>query len=85
MALNFTRDNPPKSGKARKLWIWWTKINGEPPRELGVIRPGRWQSAAGSAYYVINNKFLIYSVPDALKQTMKDADLDRATGDYHFN
>jgi hypothetical protein len=84
MAFDFTPDNPPKSGNAIKLWRWWEKMNGEPPRYLAVCRPGYWQAACGAAHYIINGRFLIYSVPDALKQTMQDADYDRATGDYHF-
>lgn len=85
----FTPDNPPRSGYALKLWRWWERMNGTPPRKLEVCRPGRHQAAAGAASYVITSSalhtYLIYSAPDALKQTMKDAQFDRVTGDYHFD
>jgi hypothetical protein len=89
MAVRFTPDNPPKSGAALKLWRWWEQMNGQPPRYLDVCRPGYWQSARGAAHYIITGDYyrtyLIYSPPDALKQTMQDAQIDRMTGDYHFN
>ena len=47
----FTIDKPPKSGKAKKLWDWWIKHRGEPPKELWVNRPGRHQRSAGTCHY----------------------------------
>ncbi len=66
----FTREHPPKSGDAKRLWDWWIKHKGEPPNELFVLRPGFWQRTAGMPHYSLQwgpNAYAIWSVEETLK------------------
>lgn len=73
----FTRDNPPKSGVALRLWRKFTdaaivlpydrgtKNAGVTPDSLQVIAPGRVQQQAGAAQYEIVCDHVIYWIHDA--------------------
>jgi hypothetical protein len=80
----FSRERPPRSGAALRLWRWYEREAGHPPCKLEVCRPGRHQRAAGAARYVFNDNILVYDVAATLQLRLADADFDRATGDYHL-
>jgi hypothetical protein len=84
MQQTFTQDKLPRSGAALRLWCWYVREAGQPPRTLEVCRPGRHQRAAGAARYAINGNILVYDVASTLRLRLVDANFDRATGDYHL-
>ncbi len=53
----FTPDNPPKSGKPKKLWAWWIACTGNPPSALWFNRElYRYQlEAQGGRIYSIGD------------------------------
>jgi len=66
----FTREHPPKSGNAKRLWDWWIKHTDEPPEAIHVLRPGYWQRTAGTPRYSIEGQYKTYSVWD-VDETLK--------------
>jgi len=73
----FTREHPPKSGDARRLWDWWIKHKGAPPDAIFVLRPGFWQRAAGVPHYSLQfgpTAYAIWSIEDMLKMDPADAE-----------
>jgi hypothetical protein len=84
----FTPNKPPKSGQAKRLWDWWIKHRGEPPLELWVNRPGKWQRAAGTCHYGFqlrgNNAYLVWDVERTLAITPDDAIPARMHGYYYL-
>lgn len=72
----FTKENPPKSGTARKLWDWFTeqeftfnygkrtKESGSPPDILFVVRAGYRQRQAGAARYSIDWQHTTFYIHD---------------------
>jgi hypothetical protein len=81
----------PKSGKARKLWDWFTrqeftykwgratKEAGSPPALLCVIRPGHWQRKAGAARYEIvweHTSFYVHDPDETLARNAEAKQLD---------
>jgi hypothetical protein len=73
MSLDFTPNNPPKAGKAAKLWTWYTQQTGAPPKTLTVVRPRQWRFEAGAARYIINGDLHIYNADDAATRNLNDA------------
>jgi len=85
----FTPENPPKSGKAKKLWDWWIKHRGDPPLELWLNRPGKWQRAAGACHYGIKpgpgiTFYLVWDVDRTLALTPNDAVLAGRQLEGHY-
>lgn len=67
----YTPDNPPKSGKALKLWKWWIGLFGDPPDMLFVNRPGRHQLSEGTPRYMIESEGFTYSISNPDKTLLK--------------
>lgn len=67
----FTKDNPPKSGMAKKLWDWFIDQgrdeNGYPnfvPDSLHINTPGFWQRGAGTPRYLIVYNIIDFCIDD---------------------
>lgn len=65
----FTPDNPPKSGKPKKLWGWWIARTGSSPNALWFNRElYRFQLEAQN-----NRVYSIGDVEAAIKSNPEDA------------
>ena len=76
MAQVFTFRNPPRSGYAKKIWDWWILNTGNPPWELIVNRPGKYQRSLGCPSYFVNNFYFVNKGDIENAENIKDLIID---------